>query len=198
MQELFRKISEQIAVSITVLTESQAHTGFVEVRKGDHWLREGESSTKVGFVISGIFRKYRTDDRGREFTTDLVNKEDFLAPYADLLQSRPTTLSIQALEDSRIAIFDFSKIRKLAETDFTWTQALLRVTEQLYIQKEWRESFFATQSASKRLAYFAETHPDLALKVPKQIVASFLGINASTLSHQLKSQRTARTDESQG
>ncbi len=50
-------------------------------------------------------------------------------------------MGIQALEDSVIALFDFPKLRDLAKNDFRWSTTILAVTEQLYLEKEWRESF---------------------------------------------------------
>lgn len=187
MKDLFESIAQQIGIPAVVIQQSQIFVALAPIKKGDCWVQVGDTLNHVGFVVSGFFRKFRMDDEGREFTTDLISHNDFIAAYSDLLQNRSATLSIQALEDSTIAVFDFPRIRSLAAADFQWAKVLLRMTEQLYVEKEWRESFFVTQSAAKRLSHFVEKHPELIRKVPKNIVASFLGINASTLSRQLKS-----------
>jgi CRP-like cAMP-binding protein len=122
---------------------------------------------------------------GRELTTDLIPEGDFIAPYSDQIQNKPASLYIEALEDSVVATFDFQTLRRLTTQSFEWNRLALKVTELLYIGKEKRELFLLSYSGIKKISYFREEHPELEKRVPRQVLASYLGMNASTLSRLL-------------
>ena len=39
-----------------------------KMKKNDYFIREGEKSTEIGFIIKGVFRSFYIDEQGNEIT----------------------------------------------------------------------------------------------------------------------------------
>ena len=154
--------------------------------RSEHWLQVGQPCHEVAFIVRGTFRKYRIGVNGQEFTTDLVCAGGLLAPYVDLLQGRSCSLNLQALEKSELALIEFAQVRRLMQERPEWAVVRAQLAEALYMEKEWRESFLMTLGAAERLDYFLTHFESHLNSVPKQVVASYLGLHASTLSRLLR------------
>src|ERR1700742_1451383 len=72
-------------------------------QKGEHLLRAGEVCRYVIFITSGLVRYYFDND-GQE-RTNYFNKEgEFVCDYMSFLPQRPSSVNIQALEDTSLFV----------------------------------------------------------------------------------------------
>ena len=71
--------------------------------KKTYFLQEGEVSTHIGYVESGIF-KYTTYNRseGREYNVGIVFPGEFIADYPSCLYGMASEVNIQALTPCRV------------------------------------------------------------------------------------------------
>lgn len=181
--------------SLIQLTESEAtlavrlfqiHT----LNRGEFFVREGDVPQTIGFVISGILRLYYIDPDGNEFTKSFCAENSFVAAYSALLMRQPSRLFIQALEDAKILIADYSTYRSLLESQAGLQQLNCKIAEFLFIKKERRESALLLDDAKTRYLSFLEEYPGLEARLKQHHIASYLGVTPVTLSRiraQLKS-----------
>jgi CRP-like cAMP-binding protein len=153
--------------------------------KSDIFVSAGEYSDEVGLVIEGVLRKFSLSNDGQEVTTDLVFPSNFAASYADQLSNIPSQHAIEALEKSIVAVLSFAELRELVINDPAWTMAGLKIAESLFLKKSEREMVLMTMSAKERLDNFITNNPVKWKLVPKNVIASYLGINPSTLSRSM-------------
>lgn len=67
------------------------------VPKGGFFLRPGEVSRKVGFVLQGVFHYFQSGD-GQELTYYFGREQEFIGDYESFLAAQPARHGIQALE----------------------------------------------------------------------------------------------------
>ena len=164
----------------------QSHT----LKRGDFFVRAGDAPRTIGFIVSGILRLYYVDDEGSEYTKSFCVENDFVAAYSALLLAQPSRLFIQALEDSRLLIADYSVYRLLCEGHPCWQVVNCKIAEGLFIKKEKRESTLLLDDAKTRYLNFLKEYPGLETRLKQHHIASYLGITPVTLSRiraQLKS-----------
>ena len=173
--------------SLINLTESEATQAVClfqthALNRGDFFVRAGDVPQTIGFVISGVLRLYYIDSEGNEFTKSFCAENSFLAAYSALLMRQPSRLFIQALEDAKLLVADYSAYRSLSESQVSLQQLNCKIAETLFIKKERRESALLLDDAKTRYLSFLEEYPGLATRLKQHHIASYLGVTPVTLS----------------
>ncbi len=161
------------------------------VPKGTPLLVAGQIATTVYFVERGLTREFYVDDQGREFTRTFSPEGEVTGSLADLLSGAPSMVNIETLEPSALRCFPYAGLQALAAKDPQWQRLLLRFTERLFVRKMQREFEMLTLSAAERHRRFTEESRALDARLPRHLVASYLGITAVHLSR-LRAARAKR------
>jgi CRP-like cAMP-binding protein len=126
------------------------------LERGDFFVRAGDVPKTIGFVNSGILRLYYVDRDGNEYTKSFCAENSFVAAYSALLLQQPSRLFIQALEETKLLIADYSAYRVLSENHACWQALNCKIAEFLFIKKEKRESALLLDDAKTRYLSFQE------------------------------------------
>lgn len=151
--------------------------------RGDHFVQAGEHRPELALLLSGTCRLYYPRPDGEERTTYFFFENHFLADYPGCLTGQPSQLSIQALVDTDLVVFDYALLRRLyderpvyerfgrlvAEYHLLGTDA--RLTEQLLLSPEERYRALLASGKTKILE-----------RVPQHLVANYLGVTPVSLS----------------
>jgi CRP-like cAMP-binding protein len=194
---LTQELTQLIAIlrSLINLPEDEAikATNLFKIytlERGDFFVRAGDVPKTIGFVLSGILRLYYVARDGNEYTKSFCAENSFIAAYSALLLQQPSRLFIQALEDTKLLIADYSAYRVLSENHACWQALNCKIAEILFIKKEKRESALLLDDAKTRYLSFQEEYPGWETRIRQHHIASYLGITPVTLSRiraQLKS-----------
>jgi CRP-like cAMP-binding protein len=159
-----------------------------EVKKNIHYLREGETSGDIGFVIEGLFRCYYII-KGKEITTEFLLPNSIVAGMLSFLAGEPQRENIIALENSKLITISRDNLFRLYENDWKWQQAGRILTELNFIRVEKRGICLQTLNARERYAELLKEMPGLIDRVPLQYIASYLGMSPETFSR-IRSKKT--------
>jgi CRP-like cAMP-binding protein len=179
---LGRSLRSLAPLSTRALARLEAITTSRSVAKGARLLAAGEVATTVFFVEHGLLREYYVDDRGREFTRTFSPEGEVTGSLADLLSGAPSMVNIEALEPSVLRCFPFTGLQQLTAKDPQWERLLLRFTERLFVRKMRREFEMLTLGAAERHRRFVDEFRALDARLPRHLVASYLGITPVHLS----------------
>lgn len=152
------------------------------LNRGEFFVRAGEVPSTIGVVVSGILRLYYVDADGNDFTKSFCAENSFVAAYSALLLGQPSRLFIQALEDTRLLIADYSAYQAVAASHPCWHTLNCKIAEMLFIKKEKRESALLLDDATTRYLSFQAEYPGLESRLKQHHIASYLGITPVTLS----------------
>lgn len=150
--------------------------------RGGFFVRPGESATHFGVVLRGLLRHYYVDAGGRESVKAFRGPMEVSAPYAELIQRRPSRTYIEALTETELLVFRFEDFESAAEDSLELQRLARRFSEVHFVQKEQREYEFLMLSAEERYRQFCARMPELVQHIPQHQVASYIGITPVALS----------------
>ena len=82
-------------------------------RTGEYFVQTGDYRPVLALLLQGTCRLYYPRLNGEERTTYFFFENHFLADYSGCLTGQPSQLSIQALVDSELVVFDYAVLRQL-------------------------------------------------------------------------------------
>lgn len=152
------------------------------VNREDFLLREGEHSSYAFFVESGLLRQYAIDEKGKEHTISFAPENWFVTDRESTYFNQPSTFFIQALEDSTVVMINEDFFHTLTEKipSFSDFNNKLLHNHIRHLQNMIHQLLGA--SAEERYLKFIEMYPNILLRVPQTMVASYLGITPESLS----------------
>jgi CRP-like cAMP-binding protein len=153
-----------------------------QLRKDAFLLREGAQCRHTFFVENGLLRTFTIDDKGKEHILQFSPESWFASDRASAYFNEPSKYFIQALEDSRVRLIDEAFIEKLAQHVPSFTQFNNKLLHNHIRQLQERVVQLLSASAEERYLQFVGTYPDILLRVPQTMVASYLGIAPESLS----------------
>ncbi|OUN17148.1 hypothetical protein B5G38_03145 [Gemmiger sp. An87] len=151
------------------------------LKKGAVVIRAGEIPTKIGFLLEGSFRGYTVDVEGREITDCLSNQCGFPL-VASFAIDVPAFVTIEMLEDSRVVYFPGQEIMDLMQE---YPSALDCYNRLLInsLKYHWTiKTLLHQYTAMERYRWFLQEYPGMIERVNNRYIASFLGMNAVTMS----------------
>lgn len=167
------------------LIEEMLETGRAKVqhfKAGQHFCEIGDYPVPVGFVLKGLFRVYVITESGKTYIKRFNAENELVGPYASMIRNEPSTLSIQAIEDSRVIVMDAKQtFPKMLESE-VWTLIRLRSAEAYFCERERKEFSQLTMKAEDRYLQFCRENPMLQDRLQQQDIAHYLGISPVSLS----------------
>lgn len=159
------------------------HLKPLHLDSNQFFIREGAVSSRIAFIVSGVFRVFCITQSGIEKTLAFRTEGQFLNAFTPLIEKRDCWYSIQAVEPSELLYLTLDVLPGFPEaSDTCWDRIFREYVMQLYIEKEARERSFLTEDAQTRYLSFVENYPDLEKRIHDFHIASYLGISHVTLS----------------
>lgn len=149
---------------------------------GEIFVSIGTTRQKVGIVEQGLARGYRIKASGEEISVTFAKEGEVVAAHDAIFYEGPTEQQIHFLEDSRVWVFDYRDIERLA-ADYPRINRLRQQFIQDFLVKVLhRLETFLVYSPEKRYRWLQEAEPELLERVQQKYMASFMGITPVSLS----------------
>tara|TARA_B100000768_G_C11245587_1_gene361590 strand:- start:194 stop:694 length:501 start_codon:yes stop_codon:yes gene_type:complete len=160
------------------------------LNRGEIIQRQGDEAKFVFKVQSGLLRAFFVDEMGKEHVFMFAPEQWVLGDLDAIGFDVLCTLSIQALEPSRIELVTLKKGGKLIldyeGSQIEWIRLIRRAGS---LQR--RVLMMMSTSALERYEYFLKTYPDLSPRLTQKQIASYLGITPQRLS-KLRAERVGK------
>jgi len=151
------------------------------VPKGGFFLRPGEVSRKVAFVLQGVFHNFQSRD-GQELTYYFGREQEFIGNYSSFLPARPAQRGIQALEDARLLSISYDNLQRFYGEVRQGERFGRLIAETLFVDVLDQLTSFYEETPEQRYARFMRTYPDLEQRIPQYYIASYVGVKPQSLS----------------
>lgn len=160
-----------------VLKVAEVHA----VPKGVFLVRQGQTPSRLAFLIAGIFRGFYVDENGREITDCFAYRcGDALLPSAELLGLAP--ISIQALSDATVITVPLKDVKRWSEQYKEVADLYIHYLEQASSVHWEHKNAIVQYSAMQRYLWFLRRYSALATVVTNKHIASFLNVTPVTIS----------------
>jgi len=153
----------------------------LQVEKGAPVGLSNALDRNIYFVESGLLRSFYNED-GKDITLGFVREAGFISSKEALFLQKPSRSRIEALEPSVVNYLAFEKLQKFAESSISISRLMISVMGTLAINMEHRIYALQYMSAKERYQQMMEEAPDILLRAPLGMVASYLGMSQETLS----------------
>lgn len=154
----------------------------ISVKKGDFLLRQGESCSHTFFVEQGLLRQYTIDDKGKEHIIQFAPENWFITDRESVYFKKPSNYFIQALEQTRVLLLDENFILQLSFKSKNFVEFNNKLLHNHIRNLQKRINLLLSATAEERYLDFIQVYPDIMLRVPQILVASYLGITPESLS----------------
>ncbi len=162
-----------------VLAESLATK---TIAKGSYVLRQREVCKHSFFVESGLLRSYTIDNQGKEHIIQFAPENWYISDRTSLFCNEPSELFIDAIEETTFVFVAPKLIDKAIEMSPSFRQYNEKTLHNHIRHMQNRVNLLLSATAEVRYLNFIKLYPDLTLRVPQWMIASYLGITPESLS----------------
>jgi CRP-like cAMP-binding protein len=152
------------------------------LKKGEYFIKEGQTAKELAFLESGIMRVFFRNDEGVEYNKQFFVNPSLVGGYSSLITNQPSQINQQALTDCNLLVAKYADIQVLYTTSHSFECASRMIAEHYFVQKEQREIEIVLLDAEKRYAIFQKEFPTLEQQIQQYHIASYLGITPTQLS----------------
>ncbi|QDF28791.1 Crp/Fnr family transcriptional regulator [Halarcobacter anaerophilus] len=159
-----------------------------ELKKNEYAFDVYDKVNAISFVYKGLFRTFSFNEKGEEYTKNFFWETRIYGPMVAMLNNKPLSSIVQAIEDSIVVDIQHDKYRELLEKYDD-----LKMYHILYLEKHWilqkDESGYSLvlEDAKQRYKRFKEEFGHIISRLPQYHIASYLGISPTHLSRIRKS-----------
>jgi CRP-like cAMP-binding protein len=155
----------------------------VVLRKGELFIDYGEKNNKIGILMDGLLYASYLSDSGTEWVSRFFFPPNnfIVSSHRGFVLGRNSSESIRAYEDSKLIYIEKDEFKNLLDANHKFERTVRILAEESYIQAMDRIHSFQSLNAEQRIRKFLEEHHDLAQKLQRQHIASYLGIHRNIL-----------------
>jgi CRP-like cAMP-binding protein len=154
----------------------------VSLAKKQHHLLEGDVCTYLTFVTQGCLRSYTIDAAGEEHTLQFALEDWWISDFYSLLTVRPSTLNIDALEDTQMLLIRQADMETIYAQAPVFERLFRLLMQNRYLALQERVNAALSETASEKYNHFIQKYRDLTQRIPQHYIASYLGIKPESLS----------------
>lgn len=153
-----------------------------EYQKGDFLLRQGQICKHFFYIERGLVRFYSIDDEGKQHIVQFAPETWFVGDRSGIYFNQPSDLFLDAIEETRVAMFDQTFIEFASDISPEYRNYNEHILQNHIRYMQNRINLLIGASATERYRDFIRLYPDLMLRVPQWMIASYLGITPESLS----------------
>ncbi|MCJ0741947.1 Crp/Fnr family transcriptional regulator [Pedobacter montanisoli] len=151
-------------------------------KKGQVILSPGDLRSDNYFVNSGLLRSFTIDEKGKEHIIQFAPENWVISDRDSSIFNEPSQLFIDAIEQTEVLIVPkdfFSDIKNIVPQILELNILMLHNSIR-FMQK--RINMLLGATAEERYLDFIKLYPNLTLRVPQWMIASYLGVTPESLS----------------
>lgn len=146
-------------------------------------LNQGEVCNHYTFVVSGCFKMYALDQKGKQHNLQFVLENDWIMDFQSFYERKPSKLYIEAVEPCEVLQISNENLLYLYTNYHKFDRNFRIIIERKYIEFQNRILESISVAAEERYRNFRAQHPELIQRLPNTQIASYLGITPEFLSN---------------
>lgn len=175
-------ISNKITLTEANYAKIEAVCIYKKLRKRQYLLQEGDVWKYNCFIVKGLLRFYNVDDNARENIISFAREDGWTGDRASLLTGEPSQNNIDAIEDTELILIAKANFDELCRDIPAFNNMVNAILNKSFIVSQNRIHAAIAFTAEQKYLDFVQKYPDLSVRVPQAMIASYLGITPETLS----------------
>jgi CRP/FNR family transcriptional regulator, cyclic AMP receptor protein len=184
MSFLLRKHIEEIISRLTDQEFDHIVSHFTSLKRNKHQfiIQENEDVKNDYWVIKGCLKAYTVDSDGKEHILSFAMENWWVTDYNAYHNKVKSGIFISCIEDSELLAISLENREKLCREMHKMEHFWNVKSKYGYIALQKRILSLLKNSAQERYEQLLEQYPQLFQRVPKKMIASYLGVSRETLS----------------
>jgi CRP-like cAMP-binding protein len=172
---------------ITPLTDTEfeyvlSHFTSKKTRKHQFLIQEGDLVHQEFFVLKGCLKAYSVDEEGKEHILQFAIEDWWISDFEAYNRHTPATLHVDCIEDCEVLSLTYENREKLCAEMHKMEHFFRKISHAGYVALQQRILCLLSSTAKERYDRLLEQYPHLFQRVPKSVIASYLGVSRETLS----------------
>jgi len=159
-----------------------SHFTVRKFKKHQFLVQESELVTHDFFVTKGLVKSYHTDEQGKSHIMQFGLEDWWITDYQAYFGQTPATLNIDCVEDTEVFCLSLENRDKICAGLHKIEHFFRRKSNLGYVALQRRILSLLNQNAKGRYENLLSQYPGLFQRVPKTLIASYLGVSRETLS----------------
>lgn len=182
MHPLRAHIEELISLTDQEFEFILSHFSQVKKRKHQYIVQEGEVINKEYWIVKGCLKSTYIDEEGKEHILQFGMENWWITDYESFVDQTPSKISIDCIEDSELLYITFENREKLTAEMHKMERFWAKKGKKGRIALQNRILSLLKNSAKERYNLLLKQYPQLFQRVPKKLIAAYLGVSRETLS----------------
>ena len=145
-------------------------------------IQEGDYVENDYFIINGLLKASHRDEENKEHILQFAMNNSWMTDPQAYHNQTKATLNVQCLEDGDSLFITLENREKLCASLQKMGYFFRKKTTKEYIVLQRRILCLISNNAKDRYEDLLKQYPDLIQRVPKTMIASYLGVSRETLS----------------
>ncbi|MGV9002606.1 Crp/Fnr family transcriptional regulator [Flavobacterium sp.] len=179
---LRNQLEEHTSLSNEEFDYIMSHFEAKKLKKHQFLVQENENVEKNYFVISGCLKAYHVDSNGKEHILQFAIQNWWITDFQAFFNRSKATLFVDCIEQSEVLGLSFDNAEKLCAEMHKMEQFFRKKSNSGYVALQQRILSMLNNNPQERYDKLVLQNPILFQKVPKKLIASYLGVSRETLS----------------
>lgn len=179
-------LRQQIEKIVTLTDEEFAYvlSHFVskKFKKHQFVVQEGEFVGYDYFILEGCLKSYSTDENGKHHIIQFGLQDWWITDYEAYYNQSEATVNIDCIENSELLCLSYTNREKLCAEMHKIEHFFRKKTNKRNVALQQRILSLLSSNARERYEKLLNQYPQLFQKVPKHLIAAYLGVTRETLS----------------
>lgn len=179
---LRQHIEKIIPLSDTEYDHILSHFVPKKFKKHQFLVQEGEYVPNDFFIVKGCAKSYTIDANGKEHILQIALAEWWITDYQAYYNSGKATMNIDCVEDTEVLCLSYQNREAICKQSHKMEHFFRKKSSRSVVALQQRILALLSSNAKERYDKLLEQYPEFFQKVPKQLIASYLGVTRETLS----------------
>jgi CRP-like cAMP-binding protein len=172
---------------ITPLTDVEfdyvlSHFTTKKIKKHQFLIQENDAVPNDFFVLSGFLKSYYLNPEGKEYILQFASQDWWITDYQSYFNQSSATINVDCIEDAEVLCLSLHNREKLCSEMHKIEHFFRKKSNAGYIALQQRLLTLLNNNPKERYEKLIKQYPVLIQKVPKSLIASYLGVSRETLS----------------
>lgn len=181
-QLLRRHMEELITLSDTEFDQVWSHFSVKKLRKHQFVIQVDDPVRYEYFVVSGCLKAYVINEDNKMHILQFAMQNWWVTDYQSYYKGTSAKLYIDCIEDAEVLCISLENKDKICAELHQVEHFFRKKTNAGYVALQQRILSLLTSTPKEKYEQLLTQYPQLFQKVPKQLIAAYLGVSRETLS----------------
>lgn len=153
-----------------------------KLKKHQFLIQEGNAVLHEFWILKGLLKTYIVDSDGKEHILHFAPEQHWTSDYFAFQYQQPAQLFVECIEDSSFLCLQLADREHICNHVPAMANFFRIKSNRGYIALQQRILALLTETAEQRYNNLISKYPSLIQRVPKKLLAAYLGVSRETLS----------------